>query len=123
MRAFAPHAWRFWYQWLILSPGLGYRLHRGGKFVPRIIVGASADKSVWDEETLRAFADNLAEPERARAGVQMYRVFNLREALPIARGSYARAAPHGARPCCSSAKTTSPSARSCSPATSATPTT
>src|SRR5262245_41389432 len=87
-RALAPHAWRFWYQWVILSPGLGYRLHRGGKFVPRIIVGSSSDKSVWDEETLRAFADNLAEPDRARAAVQMYRVFNMKEVLPIARGRY-----------------------------------
>jgi pimeloyl-ACP methyl ester carboxylesterase len=88
MRRFAPHAWRFWYQWLILSPGLGYRLHRSGRFVPRIIVGSSSDKGVWDEETLRVFADNLAEPERARAGVQMYRVFNTKEVLPIARGKY-----------------------------------
>ena len=24
-RAMAPHLWRFWYQWVILSPGLGYR--------------------------------------------------------------------------------------------------
>jgi pimeloyl-ACP methyl ester carboxylesterase len=83
-------AWRFWYQWLILSPGVGYRLHRGGGFVPRVLVGASIVKDVWDEATLRSFADNLAEPERARACVQMYRVFNLREVLPIARGRYAR---------------------------------
>ena len=48
-------------------------------------------REVWDEETLHAFADNLAEPARARAAVQMYRVFNLREALPIVRGRYADA--------------------------------
>jgi pimeloyl-ACP methyl ester carboxylesterase len=87
-RAFAPHAWRFWYQWLILSPGLGYRLHRRGRFVPKILVGASSDKSVWDEETIRAFADSFAEPEHARAGVQMYRVFNMKEVWPIVRGRY-----------------------------------
>jgi pimeloyl-ACP methyl ester carboxylesterase len=85
-----PRAWRFWYQWLILSPGLGYRLHRGGKFVPRVLVGASTDRDAWDEEALRSFADNLAEPDRARACVQMYRVFNLREIGPIMRGRYAR---------------------------------
>ena len=89
MRAMAPHLWRFAYQWLILTPGLGYRLHRSGEFVPKVLVGASIVRTAWDQETIRAFADRFTEPERARAGVQMYRVFNLREALPIARGRYA----------------------------------
>lgn len=91
MRNLVGHAWRFYYQQLILAPGLGYRLHRGGTFVRRILVGASTDKSVWTEQDLDAFANNLTEPARARAAVQMYRVFNLREALPIARGRYAEA--------------------------------
>ena len=85
-----PHLWRFWYQWLVLSPGVGYRLHRSGRFVPKVLVGGSTRREVWDEETLRAFAENLAEPARARAAVQMYRVFNLREAPPIMRGRYGR---------------------------------
>lgn len=89
-RKMLPHLWRFWYQWLILSPVLGYRLHRSGKFVPKVLVGASSRREAWDEPTLRAFADNLAEPERARACVQMYRVFNLREIGPIMRGRYAK---------------------------------
>jgi pimeloyl-ACP methyl ester carboxylesterase len=88
-RAMIPHLWRFWYQWLILSPGIGYSLHRSGRFVPKVLVGASTRREAWDEETLSAFAENLAEPTRARAAVQMYRVFNLREALPIMRGRYA----------------------------------
>ncbi len=82
--------WRFWYQWMILAPGIGYRLHRGGGFVPRVLVGASTIDDAWDEATLRSFADNLAQPDRARAAVQMYRVFNLRETWPILRGRYAR---------------------------------
>jgi pimeloyl-ACP methyl ester carboxylesterase len=90
LRRAAPQIWRFWYQWLILSPGLGYRLHTSGQFVPKVLVGGSVVKSAWDEETLGAFADNLAEPARARACVQMYRVFNLREQLPILRGRYAQ---------------------------------
>lgn len=89
-RAMAPHLWRFWYQWMILTPGVGYRLHRSGKFVPKVLVGASTVREPWDQRTLASFADNLAEPARARAAVQMYRVFNLREALPIVRGRYAR---------------------------------
>lgn len=91
LRAMAPHLWRFWYQWVVLSPVLGYRLHRGGTFVPKGLVGASVERSVWDPETLRAFGDNLAEPARAMACVRMYRTFNLREVPEIARGRYARA--------------------------------
>jgi pimeloyl-ACP methyl ester carboxylesterase len=91
MRNLIGHAWRFSYQQLILAPGLGYQLHRRGDFVRRVLVGASTNKEVWTEEELAAFADNLTEPARARAAVQMYRVFNLREALPIARGRYADA--------------------------------
>lgn len=91
MRAMAPHLWRFWYQWLILSPGIGYRLHRSGRFVPKVLVGASVRKEVWDDATLHAFSDTFTEPDRARAAVQMYRVFNLHEVGPIARGRYAHA--------------------------------
>jgi pimeloyl-ACP methyl ester carboxylesterase len=87
-RASVPEAWRFWYQWLILAPGLGYRLHRSGTFVPKVLVGGSTIRDAWDEETLSAFADNLAEPDRARAAVRMYRVFNLREIAPLLAGRY-----------------------------------
>jgi len=91
MRAMAPHLWRFWYQWLILSPGIGYRLHRSGKFVPKVLVGGSVRREVWDDATLHAFSDTFMEPDRATAAVLMYRVFNLREVGPIARGRYAKA--------------------------------
>ena len=91
MRNLVRHAWRFSYQQLILAPGLGYRLHRRGDFVRRVMAGASTDKDVWTAQALAAFADNLTDPARARAAVQMYRTFNLREALPIARGRYAAA--------------------------------
>jgi pimeloyl-ACP methyl ester carboxylesterase len=90
MRAMAPHLWRFWYQWLILSPGVGYQLHRSGKFVPRVLAGASVRREAWDPATLHAFSDTFTEPERARAAVQMYRTFNLREVPEIARGRYAK---------------------------------
>jgi pimeloyl-ACP methyl ester carboxylesterase len=91
IRAMAPHLWRFWYQWLILSPGVGYRLHTSGKFVPKVLAGGSVRREVWDDATLHAFSDTFTEPDRARAAVQMYRVFNLREAPEMARGRYADA--------------------------------
>jgi pimeloyl-ACP methyl ester carboxylesterase len=90
LRATVRHAWRFWYQQVVLAPGLGYALHRRGDFVKRVLVGGSENKEVWDAETLAIFSDRFAEPARARAAVQMYRVFNWREALPILRGRYAQ---------------------------------
>jgi len=91
MRAMAPHLWRFWYQWMILTPGVGYRLHTSGKFVPKVLAGGSVRREVWDDATLHAFSDTFMEPARARAAVRMYRVFNLREAPEMARGRYANA--------------------------------
>jgi pimeloyl-ACP methyl ester carboxylesterase len=87
-RNFAPHAWRFWYQWLILSPVIGYRLHRSGKFVPKVLVGGSSVKEAWDDDSIAAFSDSFTRPDHARAAVQVYRVFNLKEAGAIAAGSY-----------------------------------
>lgn len=89
IRKALPHAWRFWYQAAVLAPLLGYRLHRGGRFIRSALRLGVHDRGVWDEGTLSSFADNLAEPDRARAAVQMYRVFNLREAGPVVRGRYA----------------------------------
>lgn len=91
MRAMAPHLWRFWYQWLISSPGVGYRLHRSGRFVPKVLVGGSVRKEAWDSATIHAFSDTFTEPARARAAVQVYRSFSLRETPAIARGRYAHA--------------------------------
>ncbi|MDX6635187.1 MAG: hypothetical protein QOF06_1390 [Solirubrobacterales bacterium] len=90
-RAVVGHLWRFWYQQLVLTPIVGYRLHRGGQFIRKILVGGSTNKEVWSDEDLAAFADNLAEPARSRAGVQLYRVFNWHEIGPIVRGRYADA--------------------------------
>lgn len=74
-RSMIGHAWRFWYQVVIISP-IGPGLHRGGKFIRKALVSGSTRKEVWDEETLDVFADNLAEPARAEAAVQVYRTFN-----------------------------------------------
>jgi pimeloyl-ACP methyl ester carboxylesterase len=89
LRAFVPELWRFWYQLVIAAPVLGYQAHRSGQFVPKVLVGGSTVRGNWDEATLRSFADNLAEPDRARACVQMYRVFQLHESPAILRGRYA----------------------------------
>jgi pimeloyl-ACP methyl ester carboxylesterase len=89
MRKTLPHAWRLLYQQIVLAPWIGYLAHRRKRFVRTALRAGGADPSFWDERTLAVFADNLAEPDRARAAVQMYRVFNLRELWPILRGRYA----------------------------------
>jgi pimeloyl-ACP methyl ester carboxylesterase len=71
------------------APGIGPALHRRGRFVPRVLVSASTVRDPWDEATLRAFAAPFTEPDRARAAVQTYRSFSLREIGPILRGRYA----------------------------------
>ncbi|HEX5374546.1 MAG TPA: alpha/beta hydrolase, partial [Solirubrobacterales bacterium] len=89
MRKALPHSWRLVYQQVILAPWIGYFAHRSKRFVRTALRAGGADPRFWDEQTLSIFADNLAEPPRARAAVQMYRVFNLRELVPILRGRYA----------------------------------
>jgi pimeloyl-ACP methyl ester carboxylesterase len=88
-RSSLRHAHRFAYQLLIMAPEIGYRLHRRGDLVPRALISGSTVGDPWDEATLRAFADNLEEPDRARAAVQLYRVFVLKEMLGLLRGRYA----------------------------------
>lgn len=89
MRKALPHSWRLVYQQVILAPWIGYFAHRRKRFVRMALRAGGADPRFWDERTLSIFADNLAEPSRAKAAVQMYRVFNLRELVPILRGRYA----------------------------------
>ncbi|MGC1851808.1 MAG: alpha/beta hydrolase [Solirubrobacterales bacterium] len=89
VRSLLPYSWRFTYQLVIMTPVIGYQLHRRRSIAPRTFFSAATVRDVWDEETLRIFTDNLAEPARARAAVQMYRVFQLREIWPILRGRYA----------------------------------
>jgi pimeloyl-ACP methyl ester carboxylesterase len=55
-----------------------------------VLRGAAVVRDHLDDETLHVFSDNLAEPDRARACVQMYRTFLLREQPAIIGGRYAR---------------------------------
>ncbi len=89
VRAMLPYGWRFTYQLVIMTPLLGYQLHRRRSLLPRTFFSAATVRDVWDEKTLHIFTDNLAEPARARAAVQMYRVFQMREIWPLLRGRYA----------------------------------
>ena len=79
---------RFTYQGLIAAPWLGYALHRRHTFVRRVLLGGAESRAAFEPEALDSFADNLAEPARARAAVNLYRTWNLHELLPVIRGRY-----------------------------------
>ena len=79
---------RFWYQLPVITPGLGYALQRSRVMVRAGLRGGVTDPGAFDEVALASFADRLAEPERARAGVRLYRTFVLREASAVIRGRY-----------------------------------
>jgi pimeloyl-ACP methyl ester carboxylesterase len=79
---------RFWYQLPVITPGLGYGLHRSGRLVRAGLRAGVADPAAFDDVALSSFADNLAEPARASACVRLYRTFVLREFAAVAGGRY-----------------------------------
>jgi pimeloyl-ACP methyl ester carboxylesterase len=75
--------WRFAYMLGLAAPALGERLAGSERFL-RLMLTARA--GAFSDEDLRAFAGVLAEPARARATVQLYRTFLVREMVRGARG-------------------------------------
>jgi pimeloyl-ACP methyl ester carboxylesterase len=83
------HMHRFLYQLPVITPGLGYALHRSHAFIRLVLRSGCADPSTFTDAELASFADNLAEPARSRACVSVYRTFVMREVQPLIRGRYA----------------------------------
>jgi pimeloyl-ACP methyl ester carboxylesterase len=71
--------WRFAYQVLLGSPGLGRRLIADPRFIERTILAGAVHREAWTPDDLHAFTGVLAEPARARASVRLYRTFLARE--------------------------------------------
>jgi pimeloyl-ACP methyl ester carboxylesterase len=81
-------AWRFWYQWVIAAPWLGeWAVRQVGSDNP-VLGWVGAGPEAWSDEEREIFLGQLREPERARASVQYYRTFQLREIAPLMRGRY-----------------------------------
>ncbi|MCA1187923.1 MULTISPECIES: alpha/beta fold hydrolase [unclassified Saccharopolyspora] len=78
--------WRFWYQVVVGSP-LGSLLVRRTPFISRGILG-TVERGALGRAERDAFADRWRDPARARASVQLYRTFLLRELPAVARGRY-----------------------------------
>ena len=82
--------WRFAYQVVLGTPGVGARLVRGR---PELVIGgalrrAAAHAHTFTAEDLRLFSERFRDPARAEATSQLYRSFQLREQLPLVRGRY-----------------------------------
>jgi pimeloyl-ACP methyl ester carboxylesterase len=75
--------WRFAYMLAIAAPVVGERVAASERFVRTVL---SARAGAFTDDDLRAFAAVVAQPARARASVQLYRTFLLREAVRRARG-------------------------------------
>lgn len=84
--------WRFWYQWVLASPVLGVRsvrrfAERGDSVIAR---WCGMGRWAWSEEETRIFLDQLKDPERRRASVELYRVFVWKEMTWMVAGRYRR---------------------------------
>ena len=87
--AAALRMWRFWYQWVIASPGLGSFAVR--RMASRNPVFRWLGSDIWNAAEREAFLGRLREPERARASVQYYRSFQLRDMPALLAGRYRNA--------------------------------
>jgi pimeloyl-ACP methyl ester carboxylesterase len=82
------NGWRFWYQWLLGSPLLGSLAQRSGLFTRLALVLGVVDRGSWQRSDRELFVDRLRPPERAAAGVQLYRTVWTHELIAMMRGRY-----------------------------------
>ena len=83
--------WRLWYQWVIAAPGLGeWAVRHMDTWDNPVFRWIGVGPHAWSEEVRDIFLGQLREPERARASVQYYRSFQVREIPPLMRGRYRR---------------------------------
>jgi pimeloyl-ACP methyl ester carboxylesterase len=84
--------WRFWYQWVLSAPLLG-------SATVKMIVGdraslfsrwIGASRAKWTDEETATFLAQLAEPDRRRASVLLYRAFLIQDVRKMAIGRYRR---------------------------------
>ena len=79
--------WRFWYQWVLASPGLGPRASR----LDPVLRWVGANQAGWSARERAIYTDQFLEPERGRAASLLYRHAVLELATKMLRGEYRRA--------------------------------
>ena len=82
----ALQSWRLAYQAALSTPVLSERALRATpRVVEQVIRAGSTRKDAFTRDDLRLFGEVLQEPARARATVQLYRTFLLRESPRLGR--------------------------------------
>lgn len=81
--------WRFWYQWILATPGFGEGALRSAVF-PAVLRWVGAREAAWSDSDLRTYTDQFRERERARATALLYRHAVLRLEPAVVRGAYRR---------------------------------
>jgi pimeloyl-ACP methyl ester carboxylesterase len=83
--------WRLWYQWVIAAPGLGeWAVRQVASGSNPVFRWVGTGPQAWSDQERETFLGQLRERDRARASVQYYRAFQVRELGPILRGRYRR---------------------------------
>jgi pimeloyl-ACP methyl ester carboxylesterase len=82
--------WRFWYQWVLASPVLGQQAVKRFAEKGDTVIGrwCGMGPRAWNEEESRIFLDQLKEPARRRASVELYRVFVFKDMTWMVAGRY-----------------------------------
>ena len=65
--------WRFWYQWLLATPGLGRVTLRQTIRRNPVLLYLGANQDVWGPDELRIYSEQFMEPQRAAATRLLYR--------------------------------------------------
>lgn len=81
----AKVAWRMWFDFVLVTPGLGPWSLRKGGLARTLMTGNVPAGRRWSEEELEQFAGQFRDPARARAGAALYRSFILPEAMRMMR--------------------------------------
>jgi pimeloyl-ACP methyl ester carboxylesterase len=81
-------SWRFWYMAVSASPIGAQIIRRSPSLIERVVQQSSVHTDAWTDYDLGQYSDALREPARARATVQLYRTFLLREFPRVAAGRY-----------------------------------
>ncbi|HKJ36305.1 MAG TPA: alpha/beta fold hydrolase [Solirubrobacterales bacterium] len=80
---------RLWYQFVLASPLLGRQVVQRLPMFMRTVLNKGADRpDTFTDADIETFVSQWAEPERARASVQVYRSFLTREFAQIAKGAF-----------------------------------
>lgn len=80
---------RLWYQFLLASPLLGRQVIQRAPALMRAVLERGSERpGTFTDADIETFVAQWAEPDRARACVQVYRTFLTREFAQIARGEF-----------------------------------